>query len=415
MVRGSEFYSKISDRPRLHGKKHGGYEFEPGFVYLPVGKVKASVEWMHKAAPQSLKDAIGAVRGVAKDPFSFFRKSTEHSGRGGKNTVLSIPRWDVPNFGGGHGRSVKLVSRFELDGKQVEALDIKGTGPSELKARPEKPDDWGTFDVRRAADDASYAQTFHELGLKVALPVAILRLHEIYDNNGKRVSVGEARKKGLVLPGRQPSLFLRAVESPMRWNDANKEDALRFFNEHRKQYGWANITDYAAWVARNVGKSLAVIRNNGLHFCFSHGGNVTLAGELVDFDGVVSKETADKSPEEHYSRFGEDNADFLRELISATSKERDVNDHSRGALDEFSHHFERVQRAFVEGYVYNRDKKGWFSEFDNMYHYGQMGLIVSSIAPHCLPPDKKDWEIPAITGLPRLANIFERRGRPNKP
>ncbi len=358
-------HTQLEDRPHVDpgmdkrkGEGSSRIEYQPGFAYLPVGPVEATVDWVNRRAPQVLKNAIGRAGEQANAPFAFFRTHNTYSAspKPGRDAVLCIPLWAVPNSGGGHGRSVRLMGNFSFgtpSGEKLASLDIKGVGPSALKRGPRHENDFsdtGTYDLRLARRDRDYALKFLRQGARVALPVGIIKLRQVYDKGG-RISMDEAKKRGLVSPIREPVLYLRGVESSLRLNDAEHADMRAYFYAHRKERGWRTMTDYGAWLASEAAKSLAIIRNSGLDFQWPHSQNFTIAGEILDFDSVMKPEKTNQYTFDGKLKF------MLSEIIHNTSIPYSPD--RPGDWKKYQRHENRIRSAFVKSYAATRTRGGW--------------------------------------------------------
>lgn len=157
---------------------------------------------------------------------------------------------------------------------------------------------WGLLDYESAVKDWKESIEIIRGGGETAVPLAIIEIKEAILADGKRKSIEELKKQGLIPETRKyegeeykyrPVLYLRAFPEVMRIRDADREDYEKFANEHGM-----SMNEYVDWWTEKVAKNLAKIHNLGKVHGNLIGHNLTLDGRIVDFDTVVNVDSSSK-------------------------------------------------------------------------------------------------------------------------
>jgi hypothetical protein len=130
----------------------------------------------------------------------------------------------------------------------------------------------------------------------------------LIDGDGKRVSVKDAVEKRLIPQGFRPALYLRAMAETLRLSDAsrNKRVLGRFLLANG-----LGRDGYLRLLSERLGENMAGAHNAGVSFDLNkrrwgteiHGWsshNITLAGELIDFDGLTPLTTERLANDDFY-------------------------------------------------------------------------------------------------------------------
>lgn len=200
---------------------------------------------------------------------------------------------------GGYGRSGLLGRAYFRDeyGNIYRDMNVKGIGFATLMGgrivQPIKPragvsETFGLLDRDSAIAEKNAAQKFLRAGIRTARPIALIRLKQIVDRRGRKISLKEARRKQMLAPEtKEPVIALRAFGTHYRVENLTKaaaKDAIALVSAELKRELTAK--EYAEWFAETLGKQLAKIHNADL----AHGNpsphNTTLDCRLVDLDRV---------------------------------------------------------------------------------------------------------------------------------
>ena len=157
----------------------------------------------------------------------------------------------------------------------------------------------GICDYPDALQDWRVSEKLYRLGIRVPRPIAIIKLNEVVDETGNKISVAEAKERDIIMYEEEPVVYLRAFGVETRFgafisshpDEKFKllEDARTFVSQElgTKPEDFA-YDDYLSWLAETMGKNLALFHKNGfLHFNLRNNHNFTLDGRIVDFDTAL--------------------------------------------------------------------------------------------------------------------------------
>lgn len=223
----------------------------------------------------------------------------------------------------GHQRSIQIGRQPFSDAQGVTYRDIdsKGSGYVEWNPAKSEPggsqrglvgtgfngDYWGDhannprglLDIHNARRDQVFGEIFSEGGVRVALPLAVIRLKEIIDKDGEKIGIDEARHRGILDEDFDPAIELRGFGTRHRLNnwgifgqEMSREglnDAIGLVaNEIGLKPEEFTPKDYLLWFARTLGEQLRKIHEMGFAHAGLHSQNLTLDCRLVDLDTVQS-------------------------------------------------------------------------------------------------------------------------------
>jgi len=281
------------------------YEAE---YFLPAVQVDNVVEWVNPDVelPFSLVPGSATEAALMVLPHGSYTKADA--------MVLAV--W-------GHRRSV-LVARepfSDAGGATYRDIDSKGSGYvdwSPEKSEPGAPEkglvgmgfeggNWGNdrsnplglLDINAARRDQAFGEIFSEGEVRVALPLAIIRLKEIVDKDGKKISIDEARRRGILEEDFDPAIELRGFGTRHRVNNWGNlgpamsreglNDAMSLVvNEIGIDPEEFTPKVYLLWFARTFGEQMRKIHEMGFAHGGLHDGNLTLDCRLADFDTAQS-------------------------------------------------------------------------------------------------------------------------------
>ncbi len=206
-----------------------------------------------------------------------------------------------------HGRSGGLgrVIFRDRQGKYYRDLDAKGIGYSDYQRGLETvggiqvegvktkggPESYGLLNLADAYKDMETSEEFLAKGIRAHRVIAIISLREIVDKEGNRVSIEDAKKRGILSENSKPVVEIRAYgtkhriqsASPETINDARTLVAQELGKDPKK----FNNKEYFFWMAETIAKQVALMHKNGFFHGYLTRHNITLDGRITDFDSVV--------------------------------------------------------------------------------------------------------------------------------
>lgn len=259
-----------------------------GFFFIPETKANAEATRSVPIAPEQHKGRVGLLASVVFEDRDGIRYR------------------DVDAKG--MGAFVAGVSGYEV--VKVERAFDPRSGWGRLARATDPRMALGLLDYEFALRDKDFSEKFIRWGIRTHRVLAIALLDEIIDENGQKISVEEAKAKGLIANEMQPVLALRAFgtrerirhqTAPIPASPERKRLALldgkKFVaqeqGEDPETYSWEK---YADWFALTLGQQAALIRKHGLHHGFLEAHNITLDCRIVDLDSVAKAK--DKVEEE---------------------------------------------------------------------------------------------------------------------
>lgn len=275
---------------------------EPWSILQPVSKVRARVVRVNRKsnAPLDLLSRKVGEEG-ALGLFVNWRKS-EGGFRG------TPAQWRV--------LTVPIVFR-DSEGLVHNYIDFKGIGaPREIhkihpkvKPMPFFATKWyargritdtmfGLTHLKAAEKEWRSSGLLKKNGVRTSTPIAVLELKELMDS-GRKLTVAEARRKGLIPKGYRPALLVRGHTEALRVKDLYEWDPERhnipravkhdLLEERALKMGFADAEHYLSWFTREIGRNLATMHNAG----FAHNNysftNLTLDARIVDHETVSGR------------------------------------------------------------------------------------------------------------------------------
>ena len=276
----------------------------------------------------------------------------------------------------GHRRSV-LIAREPFSDKQgVVYRDIDSKGSGYVDWSPEKRQlvgegfnggpygdmrgsARGLLDIGSARRDQAFGEIFSEGGVRVVLPLAIIRLKQIIDKDGKKISIDEARRSGILAEDFDPAIELRGFGTRHRLDNwgfmgpgmsmESLKDAMTLVaNEVGLDSEEFTPRAYLLWFAKTLGEQLRKIHEMGFAHAGLHSQNLTLDCRLADLDTAHSIELDhDKRAQViHGEGLGSsDMVGYLRKSVAEYYPELKRNNSDE--LDELDND---IKRAYEEGY-----------------------------------------------------------------
>lgn len=202
-----------------------------------------------------------------------------------------------------HNRSLILAHAIykDTEGRLYGTMDEKGSGyvvkgVSRMSVLPIKKGTalqgmLGILERGAAETDASIAEYFISSGIRTYRIVAITKLKELI-NNGKRYSIDEAKREGIIPNESEPVISIRAFGTRNRIDDISSrpdsfEDArLMVAQELRRDPVGFGKPEYFRWFANTLAENVARMHKAGFVHKFLSSHNLTLDCRIVDLDGV---------------------------------------------------------------------------------------------------------------------------------
>jgi hypothetical protein len=291
--------------------------------------------------------------------------------RSGKNTTQELLR--LPQ----HARSVCLVFRVSDNlGNNHNYIEIKGAGMTDkgiLGQINTVNYTWGLLDYESAKADCEESNYLLKNGVETSVPLAIIEIKEAILADGKKKSIEELKKQGLIpqtieYEGEEykyrPVVYLRAFPEVMRIRDADREDYEKFAKEHGM-----SMNEYVDWWTEKVAKNIAKIHNLGKVHCNLIGHNLTLDGRIVDNDTVIDVDSSSKI--DLYSKDIEDiifkGFEDLLNFMVRKSRPLFLEKYLENRIDiqegEFKVMYDMLKRRRVEPEVLNAVEKSFEKKF----------------------------------------------------
>lgn len=263
----------------------GGEKLKAGRETLPAVEVKNTVLWVNRnlELPFDLKTA-------KSNPLGMFFASSLGAKETEKDETTKTYNLEVDQ---GHQRSGILGRVIFKDkaGRLYRDIDLKGIGylrhqnlkNQEPKPAPEYefiPKTWGILNLEFARRDIKMAKKFLELGIRTHQPVALIELDEIIDKDGQKITIDEAKKRGLLKNDDYPVVEVRAWGTRSRVIDfvlGPPEERKKILNdtmslvsqELGKEPGSFSTEDYLKWFIETTATNLARMHaRNLLHGFF---------------------------------------------------------------------------------------------------------------------------------------------------
>jgi hypothetical protein len=294
--------------------------FEEGKSSYPIDRRKILEKNKEVLSAVEVKNHVVYVNPDIDSPFDLqqgkstrlgiFLSSEQHDGDKARAVEVEVE----------HGRSALLIRAIFGEKKKGEGprqmfrdVDIKGGGwviyrsihgeivpqVGEIMLEGNDKGTKGILNMSEARQNAHMSEMFQKLGIRTNRTVAIIALEELV-YKGEKISIEEARSKGLIAESMQPVLEVRAFGTHARLIDATSlrssdikktayvEDArLLVAQELGEDPAQFDMLRYAEWLAQTVGKNIGLMhKNRHVHKMLGLGHNITLDGCVVDFAAV---------------------------------------------------------------------------------------------------------------------------------
>ena len=236
----------------------------------------------------------------------------------------------------GHKRSALLARAIfrDKEDRLYRDIDVKGIGMIEwqwpegkglgveISSRLGEPSGGGRgglLDENLAFYDMQMSEEFYKAGIRTSRVLGIIRLNELI-KDGKRISLEEARKGGIIDKEFSPVISVRAFGTKARVDELINmpsgdiegrslllKDAQELVEQELGKK-FSSTEEYLEWFAKTLGKNVGLCHKNHWAHGYLSGHNITLDCRIVDLDGVTKSRDFDD--------FKEDIADALVCLIN---------------------------------------------------------------------------------------------------
>ena len=158
--------------------------------------------------------------------------------------------------------------------------------------------------------DINYSEKFLKAGIRTHRAVAVVDLKEVVDEEGDKVTIAEAKKRGILSEKDEPIVEIRAYGVRSRLFDVDNaleslktEDALRLLSDAKNIVAQELNIDldkftydkYFEWLIKTMALNLARMHYNRWVNGYITEHNITLDGRIVDLDSVDTILTAKRA------------------------------------------------------------------------------------------------------------------------
>lgn len=216
----------------------------------------------------------------------------------------------APEKRSGRSAAIEPIIFRDRDGNLYRDVDLKGVGgfltnfypkfeyrPTPVRPLEDNPNDrYGILNLSNALYDRDFSEAFHKENIRTYRVITITELGEILDNEGKRVSIQEAKERGILPPTTIPVVEVRAFATRERISWLHNEDerarlALKdaktlVAQELERNPESFSDEEYFLWFSKTLGEQIARIKKQELYHGFLHSQNITLDCRIVDLDSV---------------------------------------------------------------------------------------------------------------------------------
>src|SRR3989344_3079542 len=293
----------------------GGEKLKENRETLPAVEVANEVSWVNNKMNLPFDLRVGE-----SSRLGMFLTPNPQTGEQAFNLEVS----------GSHTRSGILgrVIFSDKEGRLYRDIDLKGTGYIHKKTRKVRPaGDWdqmskfssyhgtsGIADQELIRRDVDFSEKFLKAGILTHRVVALFDLKQIIDQSGQKISIAEAKERGILSEKDEPVIEMRAYGVRTRlWDiyDAlgfessffgvNKmerptsdqaikllTDAKMFVAQERNINPPDDLTfnDYFRWLVETIAINIARMHYNNWVSGYLTPHNMTLDGRFVDLDSV---------------------------------------------------------------------------------------------------------------------------------
>lgn len=275
-------------------------------VILPAREVEASEHWANPAFEGKLPFGI--------ERFNFFLTPDGAIAEGEKARGL-MPSPEATGMGrSGVAHSIIFE---DIDGNRYRDVNIKGCGGIKsvrdsvfsFEVLPITRDEVngtesiGIMSLGQARADRDNAERFIREGIRTYRVIGILKLKEIIDETGQRVSIEDAKKRKLIAYDMEPAIELRALVTnerisylkDLKSDNAEARERARLAlrdaqalvsQELGRDKEMRSLQEYLEWFAKTLGSQVAKLKKAQFYHGALHAQNITLDCRIIDLGGV---------------------------------------------------------------------------------------------------------------------------------
>lgn len=281
----------------------GGEELKEGRKTLPAVEVANEVSWVNNKMNLPFDLKVG-------EPSRLGMFLTPDSQTGEKVYNLEVS--------GSHTRSGILgrVIFSDKEGRLYRDIDLKGVGYNrrgKMVGSVGSDIKWSNFgtwggtsgiaDQELIRRDVDFSEKFLKAGIRTHRVIALIEPKEIIDQEGVKISIAEAKERGMLTEKDESIIEVRAfgvrsrihdVEDGLSMGTKNNEKALKLLLDAKTMVAQElnidpekfSCDDYVEWLIKTTAINIARIHYNNWVSGYLTDHNITLDGRLVDLDSV---------------------------------------------------------------------------------------------------------------------------------
>lgn len=334
----------------------GGEKLKEGVDYLPMVPVDNVVEWIDSEVEMPFDIKVGEKTELGM----FLSPNTKN-----EESVYQL------EVGPDHGRSGVLgrVIFQDKQGRKYRDVDLKGMGYFSYPTDKDKPivdkvaitsgirgRVEGIQPLGRALHDLRRTKLFLDLGIRTQRILALIRLKEIVDEKGERMSVSEARQKKIINSGEEdaPVLTVRAYGTRGRLVEIANTDSeqakikledgrlivAQEIGRNPEDFSWK---DYLEWFMETMGKNIARMHARKWVHGYLTDHNMTLDARVIDLDSVITTSEAEgtlRTVSKDRKDVRNSLAGFIKEVARIVKMDEDIGELENEMLNIFQYSYD---------------------------------------------------------------------------
>lgn len=197
------------------------------------------------------------------------------------------------------GYTSRVITQ-DKEGRRYRDIDGKGFGYLSNKHKSTFSGTPGILNYNAAKKELEVSEEMLKLNIRASRVLSIIRLKQLFNEKGERITIEEAKEKGIIRKTDDPVVELRLMGTNARIQDlfVDHNDYLQDKKRHdlllkdaitivSQEFGFDiekfDEEKYMSWFAENLGKQIATMHKNGWVHTGLTDQNITLDGRLVDF------------------------------------------------------------------------------------------------------------------------------------
>lgn len=303
---------------------------------LPAVEVNNSVIWSNNAFKGTLPFDVTLGRPMKLGVF-FTPNPEKHEGERTMQLQL-LPEQEATRSG-----LAGSVIFKDKDGNMWRDVDVKGIGkiqfygaglwpevqsPSHEKSYQDELEAIGLEDFNHAERNRIMAERFLKASIRTYRTIGMSLLEEIIDDDGDKISIEEAKERGMIPRDMQPVAEMRAFvtkeriggihggsQTAERWNAALQDAKMLVTQELGIKPEEFSNRKYLEWFAKTLGEQIAKLHKLGLAHNYLSAHNITLDCRIIDLDSVDTAGDENTTPERNRERDTPTAENSLAQLI----------------------------------------------------------------------------------------------------